>query len=132
MKKYLHIQEEAYEANRQLPELGLVIFTFGNVSAADRALGVFAIKPSGVPYSELDPSKMVVVDFDGAVVEGRFVLLRIHPRMLHYTSNGRISAASPIRTPPMPRPGRSRCAIFPSTALRMPIILPATYRAQRR
>ena len=50
MKKYLHIQEEAYEANRQLPELGLVIFTFGNVSAADRALGVFAIKPSGVPY----------------------------------------------------------------------------------
>ncbi len=70
MKKYLHIQEEAYEANRQLPELGLVIFTFGNVSAADRALGVFAIKPSGVPYSELDPSKMVVVDFDGAVVAG--------------------------------------------------------------
>nr|MDQ6904269.1 L-ribulose-5-phosphate 4-epimerase [Bacteroidota bacterium] len=45
-KKYEHIQQEAYEANMQLPKLGLVLFTFGNVSAADKALGVFAIKPS--------------------------------------------------------------------------------------
>ena len=55
--KYEHIQQEAYEANMQLPKLGLVIFTFGNVSAADRSLGVFAIKPSGVPYDELTPAK---------------------------------------------------------------------------
>lgn len=54
----------------QLPALGLVLFTFGNVSAADRQKGVFAIKPSGVPYSELSPEKMVVVDFDGNIVEG--------------------------------------------------------------
>lgn len=54
----------------QLPELGLVLFTFGNVSAADRSLGVFAIKPSGVPYNELSPGKMVIVDFDGKTVEG--------------------------------------------------------------
>ena len=67
---YRHIQEEAYEANMQLPELGLVLFTFGNVSAADRALGVFAIKPSGIPYNELSPEKMVVVDFDGKKVAG--------------------------------------------------------------
>jgi L-ribulose-5-phosphate 4-epimerase len=70
MNKYTHIQQEAYEANMQLPELKLVLFTFGNVSAADRDKGVFAIKPSGVPYSELTPAKMVVVDFDGKVVEG--------------------------------------------------------------
>ena len=68
--KYQHIQQEAYEANMQLPKLGLVLFTFGNVSAVDRALAVFAIKPSGVPYEELTPEKMVVVDFDAKVVEG--------------------------------------------------------------
>ena len=54
----------------QLPRLGLVLFTFGNVSAADRAAGVFAIKPSGVPYELLSPAKMVIVDFEGKTVEG--------------------------------------------------------------
>lgn len=70
MSKYQDIQEAAYDANMQLPKLGLVLFTFGNVSAADRAEGVFAIKPSGVPYEELSPSKMVIVDFDGKTVAG--------------------------------------------------------------
>ena len=70
MSKYEHIQQEAFEANMQLPKLNLVLFTFGNVSAADRSLGVFAIKPSGVPYEELSPEKMVIVDFDGKTVEG--------------------------------------------------------------
>ena len=67
---YNHIKQSAYEANMQLPKLELVLFTFGNVSAADRALGVFAIKPSGVPYDELSAEKMVIVDFDGKIVEG--------------------------------------------------------------
>jgi L-ribulose-5-phosphate 4-epimerase len=71
MSKYTDIQEAAYEANKQLPKLGLVLFTFGNVSAADRDAGVFAIKPSGVPYSELSPEKMVIVDFDGKIVKGK-------------------------------------------------------------
>ena len=70
MNKYQHIQEAAYKANMQLPQLGLVLFTFGNVSAADRQLGVFAIKPSGVPYEDLSPEKMVIVDFEGKTVEG--------------------------------------------------------------
>jgi L-ribulose-5-phosphate 4-epimerase len=70
MSKYKPIQEAAFEANRQLPKLGLVLFTFGNVSAADRDLGVFAIKPSGVPYDELSPEKMVIVDFEGKTVHG--------------------------------------------------------------
>ena len=70
MSKYTAIQEEAYAANMQLPQLGLVLFTFGNVSAADHSLGVFAIKPSGVAYEELSPDKMVIVDFDGITVEG--------------------------------------------------------------
>jgi L-ribulose-5-phosphate 4-epimerase len=70
MSKYQHIREEAYHANMQLPKLGLVLFTFGNVSAADRSLGVFAIKPSGLPYNELTPDKMVIVDFDATTVDG--------------------------------------------------------------
>jgi L-ribulose-5-phosphate 4-epimerase len=70
MSKYDHIREQAYEANMQLPKLGLVLFTFGNVSAADRAAGLFAIKPSGLPYNDLTPGKMVIVDFDGNTVEG--------------------------------------------------------------
>ena len=71
MGKYDHIREEAYEANLQLPKLGLVLFTFGNVSAADRNLGVFAIKPSGVHYEKLSPKKMVIVDFDAKLIEGK-------------------------------------------------------------
>ncbi|WP_409966654.1 L-ribulose-5-phosphate 4-epimerase UlaF [Mycovorax composti] len=67
---YRYIREAAYEANMQLPKLGLVLFTFGNVSEADRDKGVFAIKPSGVPYEQLSPEKMVIVDFDGNKVEG--------------------------------------------------------------
>lgn len=67
---YKSIREEAFEANMQLPKLGLVLFTFGNVSAADTEKGVFAIKPSGVSYEELSPEKMVIVDFDGQTVEG--------------------------------------------------------------
>jgi len=70
MPKYEHIQQAAYAANMQLPKLGLVVFTFGNVSAVDRSLGVFAIKPSGVPYDDLSPEKMVIVDFDGKTVAG--------------------------------------------------------------
>jgi len=70
MSKYDDIKQSAYDANMQLPKLGLVLFTFGNVSAVNRAEGVFAIKPSGVPYDELAPEKMVIVDFDAKVVEG--------------------------------------------------------------
>jgi len=70
MSNYQHIKQAAYDANMQLPKLGLVLFTFGNVSAADRSLGVFAIKPSGVPYEELSPEKMVIVDFEGNIIEG--------------------------------------------------------------
>jgi L-ribulose-5-phosphate 4-epimerase len=68
--KFSDIKEQAFLANKQLPELGLVLFTFGNVSVANRNAKVFAIKPSGVPYSELTAEKMVVVDFEGKTIEG--------------------------------------------------------------
>ncbi len=68
--KYQQLKETAYAANMQLPALDLVLFTFGNVSAADQSLGVFAIKPSGVPYAELTADSMVIVDFEGNTIEG--------------------------------------------------------------
>jgi L-ribulose-5-phosphate 4-epimerase len=70
MSAYQQIKKECYDANMELPKLGLVLFTFGNVSVADREKKVFAIKPSGVPYEELTVDKMVIVDFDGNTIEG--------------------------------------------------------------
>ena len=70
MSKYGTIKLDAYQQNMQLPQLGLVLFTFGNVSVADHESGVFAIKPSGVAYDDLAPEKMVIVDFDGKIIEG--------------------------------------------------------------
>lgn len=70
LNDYNSIRRACYEANMQLPELELVLFTFGNVSVADRNLNVFAIKPSGVPYKDLSPDKMVIVDFDGTTIDG--------------------------------------------------------------
>lgn len=64
------LKQEVYEANMKLPKLDLVTFTWGNVSAIDRDKGLFVIKPSGVPYEDMKPSDMVVVDLDGKVVEG--------------------------------------------------------------
>lgn len=71
MEKYLDLQHGAYWGNMQLPELGLVMFTFGNVSVANHGEGVFAIKPSGVAYRELRAEDMVIVDFDGNIVHGK-------------------------------------------------------------
>lgn len=70
MSKYQDIKELAFESNRQIPEKGLAIYTFGNVSAFDADKAVFAIKPSGVPYSELKVEQMVVMDLEDEVVEG--------------------------------------------------------------
>ena len=64
------LKKEVYEANMLLPKYNLVTFTWGNVSGVSRKDGVFVIKPSGVPYEELRPEDMVVVDFDGNKVEG--------------------------------------------------------------
>ncbi len=70
MSPFQQLKEECYEANMELPKLGLVLYTFGNVSAVDRDRGVFAIKPSGVPYETLQPADIVIVDMDNNIVEG--------------------------------------------------------------
>lgn len=60
------------EANLQLVEHKVVIFTWGNVSGIDREKGLVVIKPSGVDYSNMTPDDMVVTDLDGNVVEGHY------------------------------------------------------------
>lgn len=70
MSEFNELKEITYRSNMRLPELDLVLFTFGNASAVDREREVFAIKPSGVPYDEMSPDDIVIVDFDANVVEG--------------------------------------------------------------
>ncbi len=66
-----HLKEQVFRANLQLPKHGLVTFTWGNVSAIDRAAGLVVIKPSGVSYETMKPDDMVVVELGtGRVAEG--------------------------------------------------------------
>jgi len=64
------LREEVLEANLELSHLGLALFTWGNASGIDRERGLIAIKPSGVSYSKMRASDIVIVDMDGMRVEG--------------------------------------------------------------
>jgi len=64
------LKKVVFDANIELVKHGLVIFTWGNVSAIDREKGIVVIKPSGVSYDEMKAEQMVVIDMDGKVLEG--------------------------------------------------------------
>lgn len=66
-----NMKNEVLQANLLLKELGLVIFTWGNVSAIDRQAGQVVIKPSGVPYEAMKVEDLVVLDLDGNTIEGQ-------------------------------------------------------------
>lgn len=66
------LKQRVFEANMALPQHGLVIYTWGNVSAIDRERGLVVIKPSGVAYEVMRADDMVVVDLQGNCVEGRY------------------------------------------------------------
>lgn len=70
MSEFADLRARAFAANMEIPAHNLAIYTFGNVSVADRVRSVFAIKPSGVPYEHLTAADMVLVGLDGAVVDG--------------------------------------------------------------
>lgn len=65
------LKQQVLDANLELPRLGLVDFTWGNVSGKDPETGAIVIKPSGVPYEAMTVADMVVVDAGGRVLEGR-------------------------------------------------------------
>ncbi|ASG08894.1 L-ribulose-5-phosphate 4-epimerase [Vibrio sp. A11] len=67
---YSELKQRVFAANLKLPQYGLVTFTWGNVSEIDREKGVIAIKPSGVEYDVMKVDDMVIVDLNGAIVEG--------------------------------------------------------------
>lgn len=67
------LKEAVWKANLQLPKLGLVTFTWGNVSGIDRERGLVVNKPSGVEYDVMTPEDMVVMSLaTGERVEGRW------------------------------------------------------------
>ena len=66
------LKKEVYKANIELVKKGLVLYTWGNVSAIDEERKYIVIKPSGVDYDEMTSEDMVVVDMDGNVVEGEY------------------------------------------------------------
>ena len=66
----MRLRDEVCDANIELAQRGLAKFTFGNASGVDRERSLIVIKPSGVPYDQLRPDMLTVVDFDGNVVEG--------------------------------------------------------------
>ncbi|MBV9390925.1 MAG: class II aldolase/adducin family protein, partial [Verrucomicrobia bacterium] len=68
---YHELKSECYQANLLLPEYKLIDLTFGNVSVCDRGQRVFAIKPSGVDYAVLQADDIVVLDFNGTILEGK-------------------------------------------------------------
>ena len=71
MSSFANLKQQVLHANLELPRLGLVAFTWGNVSARDAATGAIAIKPSGLPYDNMTADDMVVVDAEGRVLEGK-------------------------------------------------------------
>ncbi len=70
MMDYKALKQRVFEANLELPRLGLVDFTWGNVSGRDADTGAIAIKPSGVPYETMRAEDMVVLDLQGHVLQG--------------------------------------------------------------
>lgn len=66
------LKQAVYQANLMLKEQGLVIFTWGNVSAIDRSTGEVIIKPSGVPYETMGAEDLVLVDLAGRTISGDY------------------------------------------------------------
>lgn len=66
------LKKRVFEQNIALVKHGLVVLTWGNVSAKDEESGLVVIKPSGVPYNTMKVEDMVVVDLDGNTVEGNY------------------------------------------------------------
>jgi L-ribulose-5-phosphate 4-epimerase len=62
--------QETLQANLELPRHQLVTLTWGNVSVIDREQGLVAIKPSGVPYDQMEARHIVVLNLLGQMVSG--------------------------------------------------------------
>ena len=120
------LKEKVFHANLELVKHGLVIFTWGNVSAIDRESGLVVIKPSGVSYDDMKAEDMVVVDLDGKVVEGR-----LKPSSDTPTHVVLYKEEWYIRTLPMLQPGHKPDVTFRISEPLMQIISMMPFPAQR-
>jgi L-ribulose-5-phosphate 4-epimerase len=80
------LKKDVLAANQELPKLGLVLYSWGNVSGIDRKRGIVVIKPVGIPYSQLTPDIMSVTDLKGNILSGPHnpsVDLPIHLELYH-------------------------------------------------
>mgnify|MGYP000025421820 CR=1 FL=1 len=107
------LRKKVFRANLDLVKHGLVIFTWGNVSAIDRTTGLVVIKPSGVSYDDMKAEDMVVVDLDGNVVEGSLKPSSDTPTHLVLYKAFRKSAVWFIHTLRMPLHGRKPVVTSP-------------------
>jgi L-ribulose-5-phosphate 4-epimerase len=64
------LKKKVLEANLDLVRHKLVVSTWGNASERDPDTGYVVIKPSGVPYADMKPEHMVVLDADGRKIDG--------------------------------------------------------------
>lgn len=92
------MKERVYQANKRLPEEGLVKLTWGNVSEVDRDLGIIVIKPSGVDYQTMTVDSMVVCDLAGTPKEAKTLKPSSDIKTMRYcTSTSKVSRRSSIR-----------------------------------
>ncbi|MCH5323525.1 MAG: L-ribulose-5-phosphate 4-epimerase [Helicobacter sp.] len=67
-----HLKEKVCQANIELYQQKIVIFTWGNVSEIDEENNLVVIKPSGIPYNKMNPKDMVVLNLKGDIIEGHY------------------------------------------------------------
>ena len=117
------LKEQVFQANLDLVKHGLVIFTWGNVSAIDRESGLVVIKPSGVGYDIMKASDMVVVDLDGNVVEGELNPSSDTPtHVVLYKAFPEIGGVVRLHIPRMQPHGHKPDLTFPTSEQHMPTI----------
>ena len=109
------LKKAVCHANIELQTRQLIIYSWGNVSGIDRSTGIVAIKPSGVAYDDLTPDKIVLLDLDGKMVEGK-----LKPSSSIEVSRPSVEFAIHIRF--AQPPGHRPVVKSPASALRMPII----------
>jgi L-ribulose-5-phosphate 4-epimerase len=65
------LKNDVYNATMLLPKHNIVLLSLGSVSGVDRAQELIVVKPTDISYDSLSPEDMLVIDFNGALVEGK-------------------------------------------------------------
>lgn len=66
------LRAQVFAYARQMASDGLAHGAQGNVSAIDHDSGLIAVTPSAADYATMTPEDIVIIDPEGAIVEGRW------------------------------------------------------------